>query len=102
ILRDTTPPEIVSTLLSSLTTDGGEIIRILASTIDAGVGMARSGSFVIEVNGRSFKGILKNTGREKYNFIGNIFIPPDVSGSVRIQEIQLYDLIGNVTVGLKN
>ncbi|MCI5146123.1 MAG: hypothetical protein D3923_11485, partial [Candidatus Electrothrix sp. AR3] len=97
ILRDSKPPEIVSTLLSIPKTQGGEIVRILVSIHDAGVGIAQSGSFILLVKKQSFKGILKHTGKEKHNFVGNVFIPPGVSGKVQVKEIRVKDLLGNTT-----
>lgn len=95
ILRDSQPPQILSATLSPIETKGGEMVRLAAKIEDAGVGTAKSGSFVAEVNGRPFKGILKYTGEKPDNFIGSIFILPGLAGKVKLREIRVQDMLGN-------
>ncbi len=92
ILRDSTPPKILSTKLSPAITKGGEVVQITVQVEDTGVGVAKSGSFVIQVNGQLFKGMLRNTGKD---FVGSIFILPGVAGAVKVREIQAQDMLGN-------
>jgi hypothetical protein len=60
------------------------------------VGLARSGSFTVEVNGSIFKGILSRNGEENTTFSGNVFVLPGVAGAVRVREIKVQDLLGNL------
>lgn len=95
ILRDSQPPEILSAKFSPPETKGGEMVRLTARIKDAGVGAAKSGSFVAEVNGQPFKGLLKHTGETPDTFVGSIFILPGVAGKVKLREIRVQDMLGN-------
>ncbi|MCI5124743.1 MAG: hypothetical protein D3925_09765 [Candidatus Electrothrix sp. AR5] len=95
VLRDSLPPKILHKNVSPSATKGGEIIRLSARIHDAGAGTARSGSFIIEVNGKLFKGILKRTGGDGSEFVGSVFVLSGVAGAVKIREIRVQDMLGN-------
>ncbi len=95
ILRDSQPPKILSAAFSPPETKGGEMVRLAAQIEDAGVGVAKNGSFVAEVNGQPFKGILKHTGEKPDAFVGSIFIFPGLAGKVKLREIRVQDMLGN-------
>ncbi len=95
VLRDSRPPEILRKNVFPSATKGGEVVRLSARIHDAGVGTARSGSFVLEVNGTLFKGILRRTGEDSSDFAGSVFVQSGVAGAVRVREIRVQDLLGN-------
>ena len=95
VLRDSQPPEILRKNVSPFETKGGEVVRLSAQIHDAGAGIARSGSFIIEVNGTLFKGILKRTGEDGSDFVGSVFVLSGVAGAVKVRKIQVQDMVGN-------
>ncbi|CAK8712551.1 FecR family protein [Candidatus Electrothrix laxa] len=95
ILRDSQPPEILRKDVSPPETKGGEVVRLTARIHDAGVGTSRSGSFLLEVNGSLFKGILKRSGEDGTDFAGSVFVLSGVAGSVKVREIRVQDMLGN-------
>ncbi|MCI5168515.1 MAG: hypothetical protein D3903_21085, partial [Candidatus Electrothrix sp. GM3_4] len=97
VLRDSQPPEILRKDVSPPATKGGEVVRLTARINDAGVGTARSGSFLVEVNGTLFKGILKRLGEDGSDFAGSVFVLSGVAGAVKVQSIRVQDRIGNTT-----
>jgi hypothetical protein len=102
ILRDSQPPKIFSATLSPTETKGGELVRLAVRIEDDGVGAAKSGSFVVEVNGQPFKGILKHTGENRDNFIGSLFILPGLAGQVKLREIRVQDMLGNAAADFRD
>ncbi|MGB5687012.1 MAG: hypothetical protein WBM35_14480, partial [Candidatus Electrothrix sp.] len=95
VLRDSQPPEILRKDVSPPETKGGEVVRLNAQIDDAGVGTARSGSFLLEVNGKLFKGILKRSGEDGTDFAGSVFVLSGVAGRVKVREIRVQDMLGN-------
>lgn len=95
VLLDTQPPKILKKKLSIPTTKGGEVVRLTVWSRDDGVGTARSGSFILEVNKTLFRGTLKKTGKDATVFAGNVFILPGVAGAVKVREIRIEDMLGN-------
>ena len=70
-------------------------MRLTVWSRDDGVGTARSGSFILEVNKTLFRGTLKKTGKDATVFAGNVFILPGVAGPVKVREIRIEDMLGN-------
>ena len=97
ILRDSQPPKVLGAKLSPDTTKGGEVVQVIAQIQDTGIGIAKTGSFVLEVNGQLFKGVLRSSGD---NFVGSVFILPGLRGPVKVREIQIQDMLGNTTTSL--
>ncbi|MCI5118035.1 MAG: hypothetical protein D3913_08760 [Candidatus Electrothrix sp. LOE1_4_5] len=95
VLLDSQPPTILKKKLSIPTTKGGEVVRLTVWSRDDGVGTARSGSFILEVNNTLFRGTLKKTGKDATVFAGNVFILPGVAGPVKVREIRIEDMLGN-------
>jgi len=95
VLRDSQPPKILRQDVSPPETKGGEVVRLTARINDAGAGTARSGSFIIEVNGTLFKGILKRTGENGSDFAGSVFVLSGVAGTVKVRKIRVQDMLGN-------
>ncbi|MCW5202053.1 MAG: FecR domain-containing protein [Candidatus Electrothrix communis] len=95
VLRDSQPPEILRKNVSPSTTKGGEVVRLSARIHDAGAGTARSGSFLLEVNGTLFKGILKRSGEDDSDFTGSVFVLSGVAGTVKMRKIWVQDMLGN-------
>ncbi|MCI5143442.1 MAG: hypothetical protein D3909_17320, partial [Candidatus Electrothrix sp. ATG1] len=96
ILFDSQPPEILQKEVSIPEAKGGEVVRLTARIRDAGAGTARSGSFILAVNGTRFRGILKRTEGDDAVFSGDVFVLPGVAGAVKVQEIRVKDILGNV------
>ena len=95
VLRDSQPPKILRKDVSPPETKGGEVVRLTARIHDAGAGTARSGSFILEVNGTLFKGILERRGEDSSDFSGSVFIQSGVAGTVNVREIRVRDMLGN-------
>ncbi|MCW5212412.1 FecR domain-containing protein [Desulfobulbus sp. TB] len=95
VLFDTQPPKILKKKLSIPTTKGGEVVRLTVWARDDGVGTARSGSFILEVNKTLFRGTLKKTGKDATVFAGNVFILPGVAGAVKVRKMRIEDMLGN-------
>ncbi len=70
-------------------------MRLSARIHDAGAGTARSGSFLLEVNGTLFKGILKRSGEDDSDFTGSVFVLSGVAGTVKMRKIWVQDMLGN-------
>lgn len=95
VLRDSQPPKILRKDISPPQTKGGEVVRLTVRIDDAGVGTARSGSFLVEVNGTLLKGILKRSGENGTDFTGSVFVLSGVTGRVKVREIRVQDMLGN-------
>ncbi len=93
--RDSQAPEISDKKLTPSSVQNGGIVQLRIKVIDRGVGTARVGSFTLAIGKRKFKGILKEKGADN-SYSGSVFIPPDVSGTIEVREIELRDILGNV------
>lgn len=94
IINDIQGPEIINYKISPNTIKGGEVVTLNVKAIDKGVGLARTGSFVIDISGSLYSGIL-TLGQGTYNAQGSVFIPPGIAGKVKINRILLQDHLGN-------
>ena len=99
IIRDTTIPEVLATKLSHQEVKGGELVRLNIQARDLGVGLARNGKFILELNpgARPFIGMLSLTSAGG-EYIGNVLIPPGVKGTLKVREIRISDYLGNEAV----
>lgn len=93
---DTTPPEIANAACSIPDTKGGEIITCTVNAVDAGVGLARTGSFslIVTPDNQVVKGIL-TLNPAKAMFEGSVFIPAGVKGKVAVQTVLIQDRLRN-------
>lgn len=98
IFRDSLPPEILRHGTHPPKTRGGEIASLTVEARDQGMGLAKTGRFVLHVSDQTLNGILTlNPANNMFN--GSLFIPPGASGPVVITEIRIQDRLGNETVG---
>ncbi|XCN71110.1 MAG: FecR domain-containing protein [Candidatus Electrothrix aestuarii] len=96
VFRDSIPPEILKHEVSPRKTKGGEVVQLTVQAKDEGVGLARTGSFTLEVNGTPLKGVLNRSSEDSTMYTGNVFVLPGVSGAVLVREIRVQDLLGNL------
>lgn len=98
IYRDTTPPVVSGSKIFKEDHDGSTIVRAEIKAKDEGVGLARRGRFVIEetVSGKQFEGILTLIELEnEKTYEGRLYLPPEVTGKLKIVELNIQDYLGN-------
>ncbi|MCI5121555.1 MAG: hypothetical protein D3908_10265, partial [Candidatus Electrothrix sp. AUS4] len=96
VLRDSQPPEILQHEVLPRISKGGEVVWLTVRARDKGAGLARSGSFTLEVKGTFFQGILNRSSEDSTMYSGSVLVLPGVSGTVRVREIRVQDLLGNL------
>lgn len=95
---DNEPPKILSYELSSDRVDGGEIVHLVVQSEDKGAGMARTGTFIIEIKPgtQQISGLLK-LNRQSNVYNGSCQIPPTISGQIKLKKLYISDYLGNTT-----
>ncbi|MCG2716845.1 MAG: FecR family protein [Candidatus Marinimicrobia bacterium] len=95
IFRDTEKPQIRSVTIFPEQVKGGELGQIKVVARDDGVGLARNGKYIIELNTgtQTFSGMLSLSSKGTY--MGNLVIPPGISGKLRFRELNIQDYLGN-------
>ncbi|MCC7430193.1 FecR domain-containing protein [bacterium] len=81
---------ILSSVLSQTNVSGGENVKITVKIKERKSGLARTGNFVLQVEGIEVKGLLKLvTGSNTYE--GNVIIPSQAKGELKLKEIKIND-----------
>ncbi len=95
IFRDTEKPQIRSVTILPEQVKGGDLVQIKVVAGDDGVGLARNGKYIIEIGAgtKTFSGMLSLSSGGTY--MGNLVIPPGISGKLRFRELIIQDYLGN-------
>jgi hypothetical protein len=99
VFRDTEPPRILSYKLSPDLAKGGEMVTVSVTAVDRGVGMARTGTFVVEMDPaqKQLSGLLK-LDQETGSYTGSLNVPPGCRGRLKLVKLFLSDYLGNTAV----
>ena len=96
VIRDTQPPKIISRTLSPKQVTAGGVVTIEVKASDSGVGLARTGKFVLQVGdaAQKYQGMLNlASSRDKYT--GSVFLPPSAKGQITVISLEITDYLGN-------
>jgi hypothetical protein len=98
VIKDSEPPEVLSHRLSSERVQGGEIVNVTAKATDRGVGLARTGTFILEImpGNVQLSGLLK-LNEKSGAYEGSVIVPPDARGALSLNRLYVSDYLGNTT-----
>jgi hypothetical protein len=99
VTRDSEPPAVLSHRLSQDRVRGGEIVHLTVKAADQGVGLARTGTFVLEISPGNVQlnGLLK-LNRQSGVYEGEVIVPPDARGALSLVRLSISDYLGNTGV----
>jgi hypothetical protein len=88
----------VSHRLSPDRVQGGEIVNLTVKAVDRGVGLARTGTFILEIKpgNAQLSGLLK-LNQKSGDYEGDVIVPPGTRGTPALNKLYISDYLGNTT-----
>ena len=98
VIRDSKPPEVLSHRLSTDRVQGGEIVNVTVKAVDRGVGLARTGTFNLEITpGNAQLSGLLLLNQDSGVYEGSVIVPPGARGALSMNRLYVSDYMGNTS-----